>query len=50
MVLLCPVLGLEVSGALVKILDPQQCAHSFVEGELVDDHVDEVSVGATIVR
>ena len=44
MVLLCIILGLEVLGTLVKALDPEQGAYSFVKGELVDDHVDRVCV------
>ena len=44
MVILWVVSGFEVAGALIQALDPEQRAHSFVEGELVDDHVKEAVV------
>ena len=44
MVVLRIVPGFEVAGTLIEALDPEQRAHSFVEGELVDDHVKDTAV------
>lgn len=38
------IFGYEILGTLVELLNPEQCAHSFIEWKLVGDHSDRLTV------